>query len=980
MRRGENRFSRWNWMRGTDSHAGRAICCLLLALSPLLHAQVLHAQVLHAQRNQTILVAKDSFLNALKSRIPAGFRVMPRSKLDQTALIEDLAEGGSMVWIGSADGIPPDLSVGAFQPSRKALRISADPYSPLPIAIPIREAIVSSAFIKPPKELPYHNIDEEQRADFLPIFQATDPFGKVIGYPGVLMRYSTSFLRRRFRGAECFFFLFADPENALDRDTWGALLDEISLCLQGGLQIGRLTSGYASYPTGERVRISARLLNRTSEAAAGEVRFSVRAPGETTFREFDRQRRVADGRGESEAVSDFTPARKRGLWTIRADLYQDPLHARELAVEGKLRPVDRRTISIVVLDGNIRTPSIVQVRDAGIEVAGEKGFWAGTNYYPSSSWWEWLWRDFRPLEADQDFAAMRRAGYRIVRIWIDPILETQTMRAMDAAVYLAAQHGIVLDVCLFTQWVRTLGFEKPGGERVRFDFRGPRDFNIYGISFRNLALQREYVRTLAARWRAAGNVIYDLSNETYVKDPDASQMDAEAQRWQGIPKGSSVLRDTLLFRRWADGITSAIRKAGGRQPIIPGYLFSELAGGDAYLAQSHGDIAAWHSYADPQHTANTLSYMDPMCSGRPLLLEEFGTTGWNHPEYYDAIAHAALGAGAAGAMSYEWGIRWLAPEISYYPTPLRESLGQTPDPRWFGPALDLVKKWPSETSGINPTPSGFYYGSIYSGTPFPAAAASALGRAGLIGTGLARRNTPETTYVVIPAPSDKLKENMHVIGEVLDRLRARGASFGVIHEDCLDHLPSSARVLICPVPIDNGRVRRRSLRIVSTAESAEDDIPRLRVQPDDHVQVMTRHTASGTLYTFLSDKSGENRTVRVGSQTIRFRLDRLGLIEQRPSGAGMIEAAGEVTIDGSFFCAIEGTRVVLKAPAGSTLTRADRLSMVAYGPGQVRFARRVRAISVIEPGQKTPVGILAIGSYTVELEDTMAAYTLQVEF
>jgi hypothetical protein len=43
---------------------------------------------------------------------------------------------------------------------------------------------------------------------------------------------------------------------------------------------------------------------------------------------------------------------------------------------------------------------------------GQTGGYAGAlmrYYYPSSFWWEWSWKDSRPLEAAQDFGSMRIA-------------------------------------------------------------------------------------------------------------------------------------------------------------------------------------------------------------------------------------------------------------------------------------------------------------------------------------------------------------------------------------------------------------------------------------------------------------------------------------------------------------------------------------------------------------------------------------------
>src|SRR5690606_8775269 len=120
-------------------------------------------------------------------------------------------------------------------------------------------------------------------------------------------------------------------------------------------------------------------------------------------------------------------------------------------------------------------------------------------YYPSSSWWEWVWRDYRPLKAEEDFAAIRKAGYRIARVWINPVIDEQVLRSIDVAIEQAARNGIVVILTLFTQWVREMGFQRDSGEQVMFDFRHPRDFNLISVSLRNMDCQREFIAILAKR-------------------------------------------------------------------------------------------------------------------------------------------------------------------------------------------------------------------------------------------------------------------------------------------------------------------------------------------------------------------------------------------------------------------------------------------------------------------------------------------------
>ena len=772
-----------------------AIICSAITV-PALTARVTH------------LVIDDSLLKAVSREIPESFHVIAKSRLQAGHLTDDLARGDSCVWIGGGSGLPPDLWIGAFRPAQAELAITAAASSPLILGeVPFRRSLVSSAYFKPVRELPYHNIDEEPRANLEPILEARDRFGRVVGYPAALVRYyAPSLVRHRFSGTQSFLFLFDKPADALSAGGWIEILKAIDIRMRAGVQLRRVTTDFASYRIGESARVAVQIRNTAAKALSTEIRLLAKAPGEAQFRLVDRRRRIPDGESESEMTTGISLRGNPGLWTLRAELCQDPLQAADLAIEGHPVPIDRMDIGVVVTQAPLTTPSILSIDGPNVRIDKQLGFWTGTNYYPSSSWWEWLWRDFRPLAADEDFASMRRTGYRIVRIWVDPILDEQALRALDAAIYLAARHGIVLDVCIFTQWVRTLGFDRPDGAPVRFEFRNPLDFNVYGISFRNLARQREYVGVLAKRWRNVGNLMYNLANETYIKDPDATQMDPETARWEGIPAGNGELRDSLFFQRWSDEITRAIRHSGALQPIMPGYLFTQMGGGDTYLANRHGAMEAWHSYSNAANIAASLAFVNPGCSGKPVMLEEFGTQGWNRADVYDGAVHAALGAGAAGAMSYEWGVRWLAPEQSFEAAPLREILDGKPDPRWFAPVLDIAKKWPKGVPGINFAPSGFYYGSIHSGTPFPADAAVALGRYGLLGSHLAPANSSDSVYVVVPSAASA-KTNGEVI-RAIERLQHDKVIFGILHEDCLERLPGSARFLIAPAALSASSARR----------------------------------------------------------------------------------------------------------------------------------------------------------------------------
>jgi hypothetical protein len=699
-------------------------------------------------------------------------------------------------------------------------------------------------------------------------------------------------------------------------------------------------------------------------------------------------RRVPESGSDTMATCDFRPDARSGMWTIRMEILQDVARAELLAVGGTPVVIDRRELGFMVLEQSLKTAPLIEFKGPSIVIDGEEGFWTGTHYYPSTSWWEWVWREFQPQKAAEDLAAIRRVGYRIVRVWVDPVIDETVLRAMDVAVYLAAQNGIVLDICIFTQWARKMGFERPSGEHVLFDYRGPRDFNVISFSLRNLDLQREFVGILAQRWKNAGNIIYDLANEVYVKDPDDSQMDKEVSSWKNIPAQKGEIRDTLLFRQWADEMTNAIRKTGAKQATMPGYMFSTMNGGDFYLANVEAPVSPWHCYLGPEQTGLTVQYFDPIAANRPILLEEFGIGKWNDEENYDSNSHYALGGGAAGAMSYEWGISWLARESCYWPLPLREaSLDKDPDPRWFSPYLDLDKTWQERGVGLCPTPSGTGYGSIYHGTIFPAAAAVALGRLGIMGSGLHRVKSKERVYVVIP--SSKL-EALDRVRNMLKALWSAKAVFGIWQESNLSDLPDSAKAVICPYPLSQASesslqaLRSRGVQIFDGTDGWKSCsvLERVSVDPGDQIDLLSRRTSKGLLFTLHAKKPQKQVTVSYNGVSVTVDVNDFGIVHLTPGGISLLEGGGEIKINDHLLCAVEGGRVIMSTEDDKGLLHALSIKLIVIGPTRIAFERTIASIALGDGSHSKPflIRLGGIPGKELVIDDQLAKYTIHVSF
>lgn len=941
---------------------------------------------------QVHLVAPNAFLQTIEDCLPPIFQQNPIEALDLQSLINAVAKGEGLVWIGPPDGLPPDLWIGSFNLSSQKMSIQTHPKSPIPIAAGFDESALShSAYLASPTEFPKHNIDEEIRADFLPILEAKDRFGTVIGYPGVLFSHvAPSLAGNRFYGSQCYFFFFEQPEKDITPERWLSLLNSIAFTEQSKIIIERIETNYASYYSGERVQVRVRIRNKRASSAAMQIRFYQQIPGSEESSLITDLRRVAGAESITEALCDYRPSPVEGLHRIRIDIAQDPETAEKLAVAGNPRVVARREIGFVLLEKNWKTKKCLSIEDHNFLVDGKAAFFAGTHYYPSNSWWEWAWRDFRPAMAARDFQAMRKAGYRIVRVWVDPVLDEIALRAMDAAIWLAGDCGITLDICIFNQWIRDLGYEQPDGKMITFEFRHPADFNLYSFSLRHLPSQKEYLQTLARRWKRAGNIIYNLANETYVKDPDCTQMDPEAVAWPEAKGPSGARRDTLLFRRWSDEMTKAMREVGAGQIVFPGYLFSLSEGGDTYLANEHAPLLPWHGYFPPEWIGQTIHYFDPLYSRRPLLLEEFGSLGWNNAAHYDAAMHYALGAGAGAAMSYEWGVSWLSPEAPYVPLPLRDVLTGTPDSRWFAPAIEYALKNTTESgTGIAPWPSGFGYSSIYHGTPFPAQAAQAVWRMAEFGERFPRAEAkPEEVYVYIP---DTTPTAITPTLPLFKELWLQGIRFGVWRGDFKGELSTSAKVLLLAGPVSPGELAELRSQAGTTVQVYESgdyqwklrmDLPRVMFNPQGHINCLIRPTQTGHLYMFASGQGFQVVSAQVKGCSISAGLEGFLMVHTSERGIDFVEAAGEVRIDNTVIFNTTKGRLLTAAQENQALNNFGTWQVIATEPTEIRFGRPLHSAQVFvpTPDGKTAVPLPFSEENTLLIDDELIRYMIEISF
>ncbi len=933
----------------------------------------------------------------LASVVSATPRPETSGSRDNDYILENLApEGWAQIQDGLSRGddlivigIPPEEQLKwfwleAYDPEAGVL--SAMPSLSTPFDLPdltAKPASCRGTAWKPPKPIVFHGVDEEPRADLVPLYEAVDQFGEAVAWPAVMIRHTApTLMGGRFGGGRWCFFLWDEPLGAFDLEGWRQIIDSVTDYLDTGVQITKLSPTYASYQASEPVAIGATLLNRNPRVASAILRAEAVGP-DGEIRTIGIRRYYLSAGEQLNVRLDWQAPDSPGLWRIRAKLYLEDYLACGLGREDEARYVESSECGIVVTGGGWPASTGMGVEGARITLDGRAGFWTGTHYYPSSAWWDWLWRDLSVTTMDRDLAAMRRSGLRWVRLWIDPELDETSLRAMDAAIHLCGVHGLVPIVTIFTQWARWLSFTNERGEWVRFQFMGWRDQNVYSVSLMDMALQQEYVGVLARQWKDVPNVVWNLSNENYLVAPDESQMDPDLAALPGLPE-SEPARSQALTCEWASRLITALRGNGAMQPVSTGYTFPQSGG--TYATNAVGEIVPWHDYGSPAEMGKHLLCLEPTCRNQPMILEEFAAC--NEEIMYQALAgHAQL------ACSYEWGISRLAPALPYVPTPIKDcSRVEDPDDRWFGGVMGEARTWPDESMGLAPWAGGFYYGTIRHGTPFAKPMMRPMAHVALLEDCAGYVPAKHSVYVMMPLefgerkPFEGWPRKLARAEALIDELWGLGVIFGVWQEDHWQTLPESTRMVIFPC---EDRDRPEARRMVEAWQSRGIEIwmgddqgwkrsshlKRVEVTAGAQVKVACRDLQDGALYVLWSEGLTAV-AMQVGDHRVDMGLDRFGLVMVRNEQVSLIEGAGEIRLDGKRFCTVDGSRVMIRSADGSDVRQTPELLISAVGQANVEFARKpVKAEALRDTRRyELPVGD------ALAIDQALSGYVIDLHF
>jgi hypothetical protein len=852
----------------------------------------------------TYLVASGRLMSALSAQVRDRVDCVAAEELSDdrwSKVMDALAKGASLIAVGIE--ILPRLRrlwVDSYAFQASALEPAETELLPLP-GVAWQGGPCRGLCIRPDRFKVYFGHDEMPRMELIPLLVAADQQGCPRAFPAVCFKhFAGSLMANRFAGSHWFVFAFEDPLKTLDAPGWTRVVERLLDSTDGGLMIVDAKAHYSCYHAGERVLVNVRVANRGDDVQAVRLDFAAYTPdgAKSTARWI---RRCLNRNEEIVVPWEFFAGAAPGLWHVRVELYHEDrfVYGRDRAEHARL--IQRSECAYVLASEDVSGYPRPALEGRSLRVGRKDGFLAGTHYYPSSSWFDWAWRDFRPEKAAQDIAEMARCGYSLVRVWVDPELDEQALRGFEAWLHLSARAGIVSIVCVFSQWPRHLSYPDGLG-MTTFEFMGPADYNVYSVQLLNIEHQQRYLAALVERWRHLPNLIWNLSNETQVVDPDPDQMDAKC--FGDVEPKHGPLAGAAYFNRWADIMTQTLRKAGAQQPVLRGYGF--IMAGDCYLQNRAGDLLTWHHYAPGDVLGPCLAFAHPGLIEKPLLQEEFGIPSEDERERlerYEGVACWAAVMGAAGACSYEWGVSWLAREMNYVASPLKDAcLLPAPDPRWAKGQLDYSASWPVGSVGICPWAASFCYGSNYPCTPFPTPAAVALGDVGRFCADIGPPSGAEKVLLVVPmewadfAPHRGYMRQLDPTYKSVQALAAAHIPFSVIQEDQLSELRDLPEAVVFPAsaaisPATQARLDALAGRGVAVhCGPAAGCVGRLgnyaiQLESPKAVWCLRRRTRRGALYFLLAREGPTDVTLLAWEARVSLSLTRHALVEVREDRA-----------------------------------------------------------------------------------------------
>jgi hypothetical protein len=896
-------------------------------------------------------------------------------------LLSRLQNGDSLLFIGTRGlDFLQEIWVRAMPPEDAACTVSESaPWVLPPIPGPVR---CRRFHLGPPQTWTQHGIHEEPRARILPFLVAQDVYGQETGSPAVLVRHDLGALTTgHYRGGRWFFFLFEEPEAVYPIDEWQRILDRVLQEEYDRCNLVSFQSQYVQYRPGEPIRVLGKVRNECDRVVPLTVVLR-RTDGQgTTVADIAEIDLVVHQEETLDFSRDVYLSLKEGQHAFEAILYEsDPMRYGPKRRDS-MRQVDQARCLLDVHAGVIHQP-IIEIDGTVLRIDGRDDFFLGTHYYPTNSFYERSYRAFDLETARATVRLMRSQGVRICRIWTDPKLDEESIRSMAALVRLLADQRIACIVTLFTSWVQTVEVNLPESQR-RVEVASDQDESMIGLSLRDLEGQCAYVGSLVARFRHFNSIIWDLSNEFAVVDPDLGSITTNLpDTILGGPIGP--LRNIAVFRHWAAQISRAIRDGGSDQPILHGCSCWDT-GSENYRCCKSGALLADHLYHDTDHLAERLVLSHPGAIGKPFIVGEFGGLWPNmaqQAEEYMVRIHYFLAAGYSAACHYEWGVSWMTREMPAS-EPIFRALCNRPKEDYEGFILsgryDYANSWAPGSFGICPWAASFEYGANASCSLSVTPVMQIMRSLSSFGRFLAWRPKTKRVCLLLPFETHGFERfkgyvrKTSLLDQTLNHLWRTGVDFMIWQVDELDSLPSSVAFVLYPaedtVPIELAErldaLEDRGVRIFRQEPpfgEEEGSFEKIRFSSTSPCSIIVRDLQNGYLLGLFPE----------GRNPCRVTLEDLGLVLDVVLCSFVVvvggkihavEACGQVLLNGEVFFESDSLRCLVTAGQGDL--RSDDLQIDPLGQGEFILPSHLRHAHINASTGSRPLSIRRDGTHGI---------------
>jgi len=832
--------------------------------------------------------------------------------------------------------------------------------------------------IRPQSTYAMHGIDEEPRAEIIPLVTSHSKYGDTLGYPGLLVKnYACSLTGSHYKGGFWFIFAIATPNIALSADEWNKILATASVYSQEQIYIARFSSEFALYHPGERIRLEYAVENRSDELSVFTVEFAVTASNGQTTHIIGRQAGSVTAHDCWHGHYDWYPSEVEGYVSLKAVLKKQNRMDYGLERENNYIIIDEADAGVFLKTGKECYPK-VQAENTYITIDGEKSFFTGTHLYASSDFFELSYRHIRMPELKRTIEAIKRAGIRICRIWCDPILDEESLRGMNAYLELLAQNGIVAVFTLFTSWTHTMETNL-ADSHLKFEVASMKDDCLLGLYLHNISEQKEFSAILGKQFAAMSHIIWDFSNEFSVLDPTEDHLNED---WldHNFRKLESPYQNINLFEQWALQIHDALKTVGVVSPVVFGVSCWNI-GSENYRCTKKGDIVADHSYYELEQCGLYSYLQNTACINKPFYMEEFGGTWTSDSQRADEMegrCHYFLGAGHSAAVNYEWGVSWLCDQLPGLPPymkfveniPLEEAQTFLYEGRYI-----YAKSWPLGSIGLCPWTASFDYGSSFNCVDSFSKAVIRMRRIADFGKHLAYTPKPKDIYLVLPFEVETFRAHggynrkTAKICTTIQALWQRGIPFQIWQEDELDCLPKAAKLILYPHEneiTDHTRSMLDSLRSRGTEVFCGEpetwiDHPFVRALSTECAgyRVFYRDTPLGTL-TLIAANEAQNITLN----SVTFGITRFGAFIDN-GGLVFAEFTGDLLYNNILLMS-SSCQCLVRSASNIPFTIANKIFLYPYSCGKIRLHLPFKRANIVNDNNEV------VDSFSLEYEGDTA--------